>query len=99
MLTSISSVRTSNSTTVWSVARGVTVAIGFSKLTPADSVVFQRKFVVFSQRMADPVLGEQDARQVGVAGEPDAGQVIDLAFVPVSGAPQRRDGRHLGQLA
>src|SRR5579872_882780 len=86
MLTSISSVRTSNSMTVGSGA--VTVAmqspgIVEDRSATADAVVFQRVFVVLAQRMADPVVGQKDARQVRVAGEPDAGQVVDLAFVPV----------------
>ena len=49
----------------------MTIALG---LPSPDAVVFQRELVVLAQRMADPVLGQQDAAQVGVAGEPDAGQ-------------------------
>src|SRR4051812_28096153 len=95
MLTSISSVLTSNSTIVWSGAE--TVAIKPS--TAADAVILQRELVILAQRVPHPVLGQQNAAQVGVAGEPDAGQVVDLALVPVGTGPERHDRRHLGQFA
>ena len=36
--------------------------------------------VVLAQRVADPVVGHEDAREVGVAVERDAEQVVDLAL-------------------
>src|SRR5438045_7211763 len=77
MLTSISSVRTSNSTIVGSCAGAVATIVPY-RLTAPNAVVFQGKFVILPQRVPDPVLGQQDAVQLGVAGEPDAGQVVDL---------------------
>src|SRR4051812_6468045 len=88
MLTSISSVRTSNSTIVWS--SGSVLAVAMVLSTP-DAVVFERKLVVLAERMADPVLGQQDAAQVGVAREPDAAEVVHLALVPVRGRPDAGD--------
>src|SRR5512132_2686261 len=78
MLTSISSVRTSNST-----MRGSSVAVDMAELLvvscplsvvlPApDPVVLQRHLVVFPQGVADPIFRAQDPPQVGMAGEVDA---------------------------
>src|SRR5262245_17968415 len=97
MFTNISSVRTSNSTMVWSCAGGVAVAMLSS--TAANAVVLQRELVVLAQRVPHPVLGQENAAQVGVAGEPDAGQVVNLVLVPVGGPPDARHRRHLRQLA
>src|SRR5438309_237805 len=62
-------------------------------------MILQRKFIIFSQRMADPVFGEKDTPQVGMAGEPDAAQVVDFALVPIGRPPDMRHGRHFGQFA
>ncbi len=64
-----------------------------------NSVVFQRHFVVFAERVADPVFGAEDAAEVRVADEVHAEEVEDLALVPVGGAPDVADGGHFGQLA
>src|SRR5262245_16558251 len=66
-------------------------------LAPPDPVILQRELVVLAERVALPVLREQNPRQVRVAGEPDAAQVVGLALVPVGRLPQARHGRHLGQ--
>ena len=58
-----------------------------SDLSAANAVIFQRHFVILAQRMADPILGAEDAPQVGMAGEVDARQVVHLALVPVGRAP------------
>src|SRR5678815_3387741 len=42
---------------------------------------------ILAQRPAHPVLGQQDAGQVGVPGELDAVEVVGLALVPVGGRP------------
>src|SRR6266568_104500 len=49
---------------------------------------------VLAERPADPVLGEQDAGQVGMAGELDAAEIEVLALVPVRGRPHRCHRRH-----
>src|SRR5579884_667623 len=97
ILTNISSVLTSNSMIVWSWSgfAGAMVPI----LSTPDPVVFQGEFVVFSERMPRPIFREQNPRQLRMAGEPDAGQVVDLALVPFGGAPQAGHRRHLRQLA
>jgi len=38
-------------------------------LSPRDPVVLGGRLVIFAQRVAGPVLGQQDAAQVGVTGE------------------------------
>ena len=43
--------------------------------------------------MAQPVVGQQNPRQVGVAHKLDSHQVEDLALVPIGGLP---DGSELG---
>src|SRR5262249_7201979 len=53
----------------------------------ADAMVFERELVVLAQRVAGPIFGQQNPRQVGMAGEPDAAQVVDFALVPVRGGP------------
>src|SRR5689334_7755010 len=127
MLTSISSVRTSNSITVGSWEAVAMIVSGQEKKeegerrkdesgspsldlsfilpplsfdsTATDAVVFQGELVVLAQRVAHPVFRQEDAAQVRVAGEPDAGQVVNLALVPVGRSPEGGDRRHLGQLA
>src|SRR5947209_2387738 len=113
MLTSISSVRTSNSTTVGSRVGGVAMAINFprsliSNLQSAiynlqsspssNPMVLQRELVILPQRVADPIFGEQDAVQVRMADEQNAAQVVNLALVPVRGFPERCDRGHLREL-
>src|ERR1043166_1339415 len=66
-------------------------------LSSPDSMILQRELVILPQRIALPVVGEQDARQLGMAVEPYAGQVVDLALMPLGGAPDRRDRRNLWQ--
>src|SRR5262245_48270659 len=94
MLTSISSVRTSNSITRGS---SKAVAMVFRYLLSADAVIFQRHFIVFTQWMADPVFGAEDATQAGMAGEADAAQIKHFALVPIGGFPNVADGWHLWQ--
>src|SRR4029453_13472598 len=57
-----------------------------------DLLIPERR--VLAQRPALPVLGEQDAREVRMAGEADAVEVVGLALVPVGGGPHAADGRH-----
>jgi hypothetical protein len=49
--------------------------------------------------MAGPILGHQDAAQIGVAGKPDAEQIKDLALAPVRGGPDSGDTFDYGSLA
>jgi len=51
--------------------------------------------VVLAQRMADPLVGHQDTRHVGVAVEADAEQVEHLALVPVGRHPDAAGRRRL----
>src|SRR5262245_16508249 len=69
------------------------------ELTATNAVVFQWKLVIFSERMAGPILGQENAAQVGMAGKPDAGEVIDLALMPIGGLPEAGNARYFGQLA
>src|SRR5258705_13524832 len=51
---------------------------------------------VLAQRPAHPVLGQQDAGEVGMAGELDAKEIEGFALVPVRSGPHaghRRDAR------
>src|SRR5882724_1399599 len=50
--------------------------------------------VFLPERVALPVIGKQDARQVGMAGEADAEEIERLALVPVCRRPDRADGRN-----
>ena len=68
-------------------------------LPSANSVIFQRHLVVFPQRMPDPIFRAEDAPQIRMAGEVHAGQVVDLALVPIGRAPDAGHRRHLRQLA
>src|SRR5690242_9353173 len=54
------------------------------------------EFVVLAQRVADPVVGQQHAAQVGVARELHAHEVELLALEPVGAAPHEGGGGHLG---
>src|SRR5437867_8462064 len=47
---------------------------------------------ILPERPSHPVLGEQDARQVGVSGERDAVEVVRLALVPVRRGPHADHG-------
>ena len=47
--------------------------------------------VVLAERVADPVLGAEDAHQVRVAVVDDAEQVVALPLVPVGRAVERRE--------
>jgi len=49
---------------------------------------------ILPQRVVGPVVGHQDAAQVGMAVELDAHQVVDLAFRPVGAGPQRSEAGH-----
>src|SRR5438105_864927 len=68
-------------------------------LSSSNTVIFQRELVILAQRVAEPVLGEQDAAQVGVAAKPDAAEIVDLALVPVGRLPRGSDRGNLRQLA
>src|SRR5262245_16303720 len=68
------------------------------RLPPAGRVVRERDLLVaerrvLAERPAVPVVGEQDAREVGMPGEGDAEEVVGLALVPVRGRPHARNGR------
>src|SRR5512137_1496992 len=56
-----------------------------------DAVEAAGLLVVLAQRVADPVVGEHDPAQVGVAGEGDAEEVVDLPLQPVGGLPDALD--------
>src|SRR5436305_15016134 len=113
MFTSISSVRTSNSTmrgssSVRLMSFQFRIAVFFivfatpldsssafdrtgnQSLFPADAVVFQRKFVILSQRVPFPVFGTQNSPQVGMIGEIDSHQIVRFALVPVGDGPDVR---------
>src|SRR5687768_14883620 len=78
------SVRVSESMTMLSAL--LTTAHGTVEL---DRLFSERE--VFAQRVSFPVVGHQDAAQVGVAVEADAEHVVDLALGPVRGGPDVRD--------
>src|SRR4051794_21224920 len=98
MLTSISSVRTSNSTMRGS-SRAVDMiefqkrraesgkpAFGFplsALLTASHPMIFQRHLVVLAERIAFPIFRAQNAAQIGVPDELYARQVEHLPLVPV----------------
>src|SRR3990167_4913509 len=71
-----------------SVAGGAKAVAAGSEVI-ADPVVFLGNDVVLAQRMAHPVLGAEDAHQVGVALVDDAEQVEGLALVPVRSEERR----------
>src|SRR5437870_4835138 len=98
MLTSISSVRTSNSMIVWSCGGAMAMAVLPRELSPANAVVFQWKFVVFSKGMSDPIFGGEDAPQIGVPAKEHPGKIEYLALVPLCRFPDVGNGRHFGQL-
>ena len=54
----------------------------------ANAVVFEREFVILAQGVPDPVLRQEDTGQIGVPGEPNTGQVVHFALVPVGRRPQ-----------
>src|SRR6266852_6375897 len=54
--------------------------------------------VVTPQRMADPVVGHQDAGQVWVAMKDDAEQVVGLSLVPVRRREEVLDGVDLRRI-
>src|SRR5262249_35330156 len=56
-----------------------------------DAVVLARKYIVFAQRVALPVIGAQDPSQVGMPVENDAEHVIGLTLVPIGGRPEIPD--------
>ena len=64
----------------------------------ADPVVPARLLIVLAQRMADPVVGQQDAPQVRVADEIHPQHVVDFAFQPIGRLPHSLHRRH-GRLA
>src|SRR5436309_919163 len=49
-------------------------------LSPPNTVVLQRKFVVLPKRIPNPIFAEQDSVQVGMPSEPDAAQVVGFAL-------------------
>src|SRR5262245_42586799 len=51
---------------------------------------------ILAQRPALPVVGKQDAGEIGMAVEDDAVEVPRLALVPVGGGPHAGHGRHMG---
>src|SRR5579884_643372 len=61
------------------------------RLRQADA----RERVVLAERVADPIGGHQDAREIRVTGEADAEEVVDLALIPVRRGPDRGDGGDL----
>src|SRR5262245_48640116 len=89
MLTSISSVRTSNSTTVGS--SSCAIDIGYlvegirhrGRLPRADPVVLLGELVVLAQWIANPILRAENADQVWVAHKVHAGQVVNLSLMPI----------------
>ena len=93
MLTSISSLCRSNST-----SSGSTRSIAMRYL-PRNPVVLGGHLIILAQRVADPVLGQEDPPQVGVARKKHARQVEHLALVPLGRAPDVADAGHLGQPA
>src|SRR5713226_9232458 len=68
-------------------------------LTSANAMILQRILVILAQRITDPVLGQQDAPQIGMVGEPHAAQVVDLTLVPLGSSPYPGYRRQLRQIA
>src|SRR6185369_839740 len=50
---------------------------------------------IFPQRVSLPIVRQQNATQIRVAVEDHAKQIKRLAFVPVRGAPNSGDTRHV----
>src|SRR6267142_3869536 len=74
------------------------------RLHPVRRVVGERDLLVaerriLAQRPADPVLGQQDAREARVARERDAVEVEGLALVPVRRGPHAGHRGHARMLA
>src|SRR3989442_3448978 len=51
---------------------------------------------ILAQRPSHPFLGKEDAREIGMAGEDDAVEVVGLPLVPVGGGPHPGHRGHLG---
>src|SRR5512133_1260606 len=49
--------------------------------------------MIAAERMADPVVGHEDAAQARMPGERDAIEVVHLPLVPVRRRIERRDAR------
>ena len=64
----------------------------------AQGVVLLR-LVVLAERIAHPVFAHIDAAHIGVAGEDDAVEVVDLALVDVSNVPKVAYRGHVGRFA
>src|SRR5580704_6339476 len=97
MLTSISSVRTSNSTT--RASSNCRLMVYPPNSSTPDFVIFQGHFVVFSQRMPDPILGTEDATKVGMAEKANSHQIVGFPLVPIGDAPHAGNRVDLGKLA
>src|SRR5712691_10516198 len=50
---------------------------------------------ILSQRVALPIIGQEDATQIGMAVENHAKQIVSFALVPVRRPPHAAYGRHV----
>src|SRR5712692_2859615 len=73
------------------------VVIDHSLLSPANAVIFQWKLVILPQRVPDPVFRQEDTAKIGMPREPDPGEIVDFALMPVGRAPQGSNRWHLRQ--
>ena len=75
----------------WTASEGRSVAESdFRQIT---GFTFQRK--VFAERKERIAVPHENPAQIGMIGETDPHHVKDLAFVPIGGFPQMRDGGDL----
>src|SRR5712691_3369237 len=56
-------------------------------------IASQRK--IFSERVALPIIRQEDATQIGMSVENHTKQIVCFALVPVRRPPHARDGRHV----
>src|ERR1035441_7526436 len=74
-----------NSVESRNVASGILMSLAAldTEVFPNPTVVLLKNTVIFAQRVPLPLLGHEDAAQIGVAFELDAEHVEDLALQPV----------------
>jgi hypothetical protein len=75
-------------------ARHVELCGGWRSKVERDIVIVVWGGVVFSEGMAEPVMGKEDASQVGMPCKVHAYEVVGFSFVPESRRPNPRHRRH-----
>jgi hypothetical protein len=75
-------------------ARHVELCGGWRSKVERDIMIVLWGGVVFSEGMAEPVIGKENASQVGMPCKVQAYEVIGFSFVPESRRPNPRHRRH-----